>query len=92
MTRIKSNLVSFDELIKDFDLCVQNYNQSIDSFFKYVNQFKGWEGEAGQKYLDTIISEGSSYVDFGTSLQSFNDVLSDTLKNLNATIKSSARN
>ena len=54
MAIIKANTDEFKKLIDDFDSCVKNYNQAIESFFKTIEDSRGiaWEGDAAKEYYD----------------------------------------
>lgn len=52
MAIVKADTVNFEELITDFDICVQTYIQSVDSLYKLINGMSAWKGKAQMDYLD----------------------------------------
>lgn len=93
MAIIKANTVEFKKLIDDFDSCVKNYNQAIESFFNTIEESRGiaWEGDAAQKYYDKAQRDKTIYTDYGDELNIFSSTLSDTCVSLNDTIRKSSR-
>ena len=77
--------------ISDFDRCVQDYRTSVDSFFKNINQYKGWKGEAAVTYLESVNTESIKYINFGDSLLNFSTTLSGIVDNLESTLVSTAK-
>lgn len=91
MTRINVDIEKLKIWISDFDRCVQNYRSSIDTFFKNINQYDGWKGEAAVTYLESVNTESIKYINFGDNLQSFSTTLSGVVDNLESTLVSTAK-
>lgn len=93
MAIIKANTDEFKKIIDDFDSCVKNYNQAIESFFKTIEDSRGiaWEGDAAKEYYDKAQIDKLVYTDFGDELNIFSSTLSDTCVSLNDTIRKSSR-
>lgn len=93
MAIIKANTEEFEKLIVDFNSCIKNYNQAIESFFKTIEDSREivWKGDAAQEYYDKAQIDKSVYTDYGEELNIFCSTLSDTCVNLNDTIRKSSR-
>lgn len=93
MAIIKANTEEFEKLIVDFNSCIKNYNQAIESFFKTIEDSREivWKGDAAQEYYDKAQIDKSVYTDYGDELNIFCSTLSDTCVNLNDTIRKSSR-
>lgn len=93
MAIIKANTEEFEKLIVDFNSCIKNYNQAIESFFKTIEDSREivWKGDAAQEYYDKAQIDKSVYTDYGDELDIFCSTLSDTCVNLNDTIRKSSR-
>lgn len=93
MTTIKANTDEFKKLIADFDFCVKNYNQDIESFFKTIEDSREvvWKGDAAQEYYDKAQTDKLVYTDYGEELNIFSSTLFDTCVYLDDTIRKSSR-
>lgn len=91
MTRVNVDIEKLKVWISDFDRCVQDYRTSVDSFFKNINQYDGWKGEAAVTYLDSVNTESIKYINFGDNLQTFSTTLSGVVDNLESTLVSTAK-
>ncbi|MGM9877633.1 MAG: hypothetical protein ACI33S_03190 [Bacilli bacterium] len=91
MAIIRTDIEKTRTLISEFDLSVQNYKNAVDSFFKKIQEYNGWEGDAANKYLETVKAESIKYVNMGESLQSFSSLLSDITDNLETTVSKTAK-
>ena len=91
MALIRADIEKARNIISDFDLSIQNYKNAIDSFFKKIQEYNGWEGDAADKYLETVNAESIKYVNIGESLQGFSNLLSDVIDNLESTVSKTAK-
>jgi uncharacterized protein YukE len=91
MTRINVDIEKLRTWISDFDRCVQDYRTSVDSFFKNINRYTGWKGEAAVTYLESVNTESIKYVNFGDNLLTFSTTLSGIVDNLESTLVSTAK-
>ncbi|MBQ7789798.1 MAG: hypothetical protein IJ399_00890 [Bacilli bacterium] len=78
-------------LVADFDRAVSSYCTATDSFFNEINSFKGWEGDAADKYLSNVNAESALYITFGDNLKNFVNTLDQAIDSLEATFNSAAK-
>ena len=83
MTKIAIDTTQYDQLVDDFNTCVNNYIESINTFFELIETNTGWHGDAASSYIDKVKSEKIKYINFGDSLENF----AITLKDVGTTIE-----
>ena len=88
---LEVDTTGLDKCISDLSSCIYTYNEKIDSFFKEINNFEGWSGEAAQRFKEKAAIEKQKYVEFGDSLYKFSDTLSSILLQVTNTAISSAK-
>lgn len=91
MAKVDVDIEQLKVWVSQFDRCVQDYRTSIDSFFKNINQYNGWEGKAAVTYLESVNTESIKYINFGESLLNFSTTLSGIVDNLESTLVSTAK-
>ena len=79
---ISGNIKKLKTLVSDFDKNVRLYNSSINSYFGEIKTFDGWGGDKATSYLSIVDQESEKYLNFGDELNSFIDVFSGIIDEL----------
>ena len=88
---LEFDTAQLDKCISDFESCIYTYNEKVYSFFKEINNFEGWSGDAAQKFKEKAAIEKEKYVKYGESLYKFSETLSSVLLQATNTAISSAK-
>lgn len=81
MTKICGDLAQLRTLVADFDKSVQNYKFAINSFFKDIETYDSWEGDAVDTYKSSVESDSVNYYNFIDDLIDFSNELSNIIDN-----------